>query len=346
MTPKERFLFLHPNIKTNFIDDALENYYQKFSDLEVEELNLLTDIQKKAKSKELNYSNEYRINDILESLIETSSNEMILDLHSKIYVGVINEFKHELRAQSRYEDIYLIEMWIGFYSFLDTYSEIVSRIVLTSTVAKLPICSFKKNRIKNKIYTDIETGKQKLKNYQISLKSKILTNDNADFAYFGDKYTKNHFDVIGSKTKIAMTTFVLLHEIGHHVLNHTHREYSNIKSSVPNHLNFWENNNSYNEDQKEEFEADSFAISYILDLNKFHSRDCIIKFPEIETYLICALLILQSQSTFHQVHSEKDSHPPVEDRIQNLLSIMSYTLTKDKFKTIEQIFDILKYHGV
>lgn len=344
MKARERFLNLYPSTSLNFLNDSLENLYQKDQDLTVDALNELSDIQNQSNSIELNYCNEFRINKIIKSIIETTTNEEISYLHSKFYLGIVNKFELDVSSIKCSEDTYLVVMKIGFYSFLDIHSEIVSRIVLRETLSLPKILFFKRKKIIKKINEDILVGKRKINNYIHYFKTNedLFSKEKEYFKYYGEKYTKESLDIIGTKTRIAMTTFVILHEIAHHVLNHTNPNYFKKTSYIPEELKFWEKSNKYNENQKEEFEADSFAIHYILSLDKFHPNETIIKFPEIEIYAICALLALNSISTIDDSKPD-DLHPPVIERIKNVIDIIKYYLPEEKFNAIVYIFNAIKF---
>ncbi len=139
--------------------------------------------------------------------------------------------------------------------------------------------------------------------------------------------------------------FILTHEISHHLLNHTGRshDFQHYLEIIPEESLIWTNNG--NQSFKEEFEADSFAILLLLGVTPENYKKKL-KVEKLSCFEIAMGIIftLEVISILSKNEMPSETHPPIEERIENVKIILNRFVSNQILNTIDQsISDYFSY---
>ncbi|AGS80649.1 peptidase U49 domain protein [Leptospira phage vb_LkmZ_Bejolso9-LE1] len=343
MKAKDLFFKRHPSALKNFVYDTLEKLFQNDSDLEVETLNSIVRIQKESVKNDLIYSNEYRINQLMTSLIEHSKDFEIKSLSKKIYIGVTNTYTFEAKAVFPEDDESLIEINFGFYYLINLYGDVITRLGLT-----IRADFNESSQVLDVIDSDIQKGINAIiSNFNYFQKKIVSLEKGPDFEYWGNDNWNERMENMAFRIKSIMYLFVLLHEVGHHIYDHLKGFQSYSLPDIPNQILASIDQNKYNIDQIQEFEADLFAANYLLNIRDYTDDDSILKLLDNTTCSLGILITLHlTAGVLGDIEIGNENHPPLSDRIQIIILFIQQKVGQSEFNEIIDTFQNLVYRIV
>lgn len=342
MTAKEKFLQLYPGELENFVRDILEEYYNKEPDLSAEESNDIVERQQLSEKNDLKYSNEYRFNSLLLQLLDFSQTTIFKEFIDRTYIGIRKdtEVNAEAIERSGKDDYFLIAIHFGLYNFIELVCDTLGRISVDLMLLKEDYTNQSVSTERALLKEDIEVGVRKIKNRLVSPRLKISVDKDLqlmDFKVYDSKIYPNFLAKVVYKLKPATTLFIIMHEIGHHKLEHTLNRNVEFLDDIPASIKKWKDGLQYNEDQKMEFEADSFALLFFLTMKYDPSTNGLAKFPVGKIhYAIGAIVTFLALALFElDINCESESHPSIKNRILNIANISKFLLDEKEYNLIK-----------
>jgi|GEM_PF-4334625 len=341
MTAKEKFLQLYPGQLENFVRDILEEYYNKEPDLSVEESNDIVEKQQLSEKNDLKYSNEYRFNFWLVQLLDFSETPIFKEFIDRTYVGIRKdtEVNAEAIERSGKDGDFLIAIHFGLYNLIELVCDTLGRTSLYLILSNADNISKSISEEIDLLKEDIEVGIRKIKNRSVSHKLKISVDKDLqlmDFKVYDSKIYPDFLKEIANKFKPTTNLFVIMHEIGHHKLEHTLNRNIELLDAIPATIKKW-TEEIFNEDQKMEIEADSFALLFFLTMKYDPSTNGLAKFPVTKKhYATGAIMAFLALALFElDINRESESHPSIKNRILNIANISKFLLEEKEYYSVK-----------
>lgn len=308
---KKYFFEVHPKASKNFYCEKLEKYLKEEPNISKDELNKFQAIIKDLKKRNYRFSNDHRLEIFYRRIISQFTGP-IKKIIKKGFIGTISAKKEIAYASEVKNGLYYIAFENRFRDLLDLIPNHYIIFILANS--ENPISKEHQQTIN----LDMEDGIQKLINF-----SEKTIDDTYPIPeeYYVDWRTNsipelNHIYHITSGTYFfGVYYFIIMHELAHHLLEHTGLYTGKVSELLLNYKDFWELSETSSW-RKNEFEADSLALLLLL-TNTQKKNKLPIGHSDILVGTILSFIILALCHGDFTLDSNR--HPSPIRRIENIL---------------------------
>jgi len=258
-------------------------------------------------SKSLGFSNDRLFNQIFERFVEIAEEETSSQLRS-FYIGKLD--KTDLNAEAH-------PIINGSKGYLITFNnELDFKLLVLANIVADKMC--------------LTLTDDRYFSERIDAKIKILAGTSKSFFSEADikpAHKKMHSD-FSIKLYEGALSFVIAHEIGHHLLKHTETSKNMMLNNLPQIV-------PLNTDHAKEFAADKFAVELMI---KYYSKNNKRYSP---TYMMAPLFVLLVFALQQDPEKYSDTHPAVKERYKNLLLTLKENCSEFDIFTMIYTFEQL-----